>query len=100
MQSVEKHDQELIKYLLKKYIGEGKIDKNYTHDVLVTFSNVSIPVISRIANRNSLVNLLSFAYLIQSLVIDANEFFYKFVQHSNFIFQSYFFLFHYLFCFS
>jgi|GEM_PF-4377313 len=87
MQSVEKHDQELIKDLLKKYIGEGKIDKNYTHDELATFSNVSIPVISRIANRKSLVNLLTFAYLIKALDIDANEFFDEFAQHSKFFNQ-------------
>lgn len=84
MESFEKHDEELIKELLKKYIGLGKMNKNYTQDQLADISSVSIPVISRIANGRTLITILTFAYLVNALDIDANKFFEEFAQKSKF----------------
>jgi len=84
MESFEKHDEELIKELLKKYIGLGKMNKNYTQDQLADISSVSIPVISRIANGRTLITILTFAYLVNALDIDANKLFEEFAQKSKF----------------
>lgn len=84
METFEKHDEELIKELLKKHIGLGKMNKNYTQDQLADISSVSIPVISRIANGRTLITILTFAYLVNALDIDANKFFEEFAQKSKF----------------
>jgi len=85
--SIKKHDEALIKELLKKHVQMGKEKKNYTQEEMVELSDISNSVISRIANNKTLVNIHTLAQLVLSLDIDANKFFAEYGEKSKFFNQ-------------